>query len=292
MPIQKTANRFCCVDDGVPDTTISLLKKACESRDVSFHHIDAPEFDYQEERVLGPGDLLYRPAVSMAALAVEQFLWSPGVATFYARLGGVFFAPTAGPLQHQRAGLPVPRTFPVATSDRTMLASFVTRLGGYPVVLKMSGFSSGIGVMRVDSAPALLSLVDWAMAEGKFPHLCAYVPDAVHWRVTVVGNKALAAYRNQQEPDDFRTSSGEDPKDFTTDVPQALAELAVKSCISLEQELGGVDILEHPSGRLYLLESNFPCYFGTAQEVIGVDIAGAMIDHLLGKAQSLRALPG
>ena len=59
--------------------------------------------------------------------------------------------------------------------------------------------------------------------------------------------------------------------------------LAVSAVQAIRRELGGVDILEHPSGRLYLLEANFPCYFPQAQVVAGIDVAGAMVDHLLTK---------
>ena len=52
-------------------------------------------------------------------------------------------------------------------------------------------------------------------------------------------------------------------------------------------ELAGVDILQHPSGRLYLLEANFPCYFAHAQTLAGVDVAGAMVEHLMAKARGL-----
>lgn len=58
---------------------------------------------------------------------------------------------------------------------------------------------------------------------------------------------------------------------------------------ALRYEFGGVDILEHPTGRLYLLESNFPCYFATPQEVIGTDVAGAMLEYLVEKSRRLSA---
>jgi glutathione synthase/RimK-type ligase-like ATP-grasp enzyme len=48
-------------------------------------------------------------------------------------------------------------------------------------------------------------------------------------------------------------------------------------------EFGGVDILER-DGSSYLLESNFPCYYPHAQQIAGIDVAGAMVDHLLRKA--------
>lgn len=275
--------RFFCVDDEVPESTISLLQGACAARNVSFHHIDARRFDFNEERRLTAGDLLYRPAVSTAAMTVEQFLFAPGVATFYTREDGVFFAPTGGPLHLQRAGLPVPLTFPLCSSDRSLLDAWVQRLGGYPVVLKVHGYSGGLGVLRVDSPEALYSVSDFLVAEGKSPHLSAFVDRAVHWRVTVVGDRAVSAYRNVTLANDFRTAASDDPADYSPKVPASLESLAVAACEVFAHELGGVDILEHPSGRHYVLEANFPCYFGTAQEVAGIDVAGAMLEHLLRK---------
>ena len=57
--------------------------------------------------------------------------------------------------------------------------------------------------MRVDGLAALYSLVDYLVAQGTAMLLIAYVPDATHWRVVVVGNGAVAAYRNQVADGDF-----------------------------------------------------------------------------------------
>jgi len=38
---------------------------------------------------------------------------------------------------------------------------------------------------------------------------------------------------------------------------------------------------------LYVLESNFPFYTPHAQVIGGIDVTGAMIDHLLRKAKTL-----
>ena len=45
-----------------------------------------------------------------------------------------------------------------------------------------------------------------------------------------------------------------------------------------------VDVLEHPSGRLYLLEANSPCYFPQAEEY-GADVAGALLEYLLSQRE-------
>ena len=66
-----------------------------------------------------------------------------------------------------------------------------------------------------------------------------------------------------------------------------MREIAVDSAKVLRLEFAGVDLLEHPSGRIYLLASNFPCYFAQAQQVAGVDVAGAMIEHLAAKGRRI-----
>lgn len=280
---------FCCVNDNVPTETTALLQAACVSRGVDYLEIDARFFNYDPEKILSRGDLLFRPAVSLAAIRVELFLYRDGVATF--RTGAqddIYFDCSYWPLLLARAGVPIPRTIPCATTQRDLLRGYVDRLGGFPIVVKCLGGSGGIGVMRVESFPALFSLTDYLLAQGVSPLLCTYIEDATHWRVIVVGNHAIAAYRNLLEIDDFRTYAGTDPADYHQAVPPMIAEVAIQAVHALRLEHGGVDILEHKSGRVYVLEVNYPCYFPPAQQVLGIDIAGTMLDHLLVKALTLK----
>ena len=277
-----------CVNDGVPQLTVSLLREACAVREVTFHEIDAPSFAFDRDAGLAAGDILYRPAASSAAGRVEQFLWHDKVASFHADPLGPFFGTYAYPLLFRHAGLPTPRTLPVVSSGREGLKAAVAAVGGFPAVIKLMGFEGGVGAIRVDSLPALYSSVDFLLASGQQPFLCAYIDGAVHWRATVVGDQVVAAYRNTPLADDFRTFGGEDPEDFTVSPDPAIADLAVRATRALRVEFAGVDILQHPSGRLYLLEANFPCYFAHAQAVAGIDVAGAMVEHLVGKARGMR----
>jgi glutathione synthase/RimK-type ligase-like ATP-grasp enzyme len=189
------------------------------------------------------------------------------------------------PLVLQRAGVPVPRTIFCATADRAVLRGYVERLGGFPVVVKFLGRSRGIGVLRADSHAALFSLLDFALDQGASPLLCSYIAGAVHWRVVVIGGRAVAAYRNQNEEDDFRTYASDDVHDYTAQVAPRLGRIAVRATQALGLEMGGVDVLEDPAGRRYVLEVNFPCFFAQAQLVAGVDVAGMMVDYLLAKAE-------
>jgi glutathione synthase/RimK-type ligase-like ATP-grasp enzyme len=164
----------------------------------------------------------------------------------------------------------------------------VKRLGGFPLVLKVLGYCGGIGTMRVDSFAALFSSVDYILAQGVNPLLASYIEDAIHWRLTVVGTDVVAGYRNTPRPDDFRTSSSKSQSDYFVDLPDHLRKMATEAVRAIRLEFGGVDILEHPSGRLYLLEVNFPCNFARAEEVAGINVTGRMVDYLVEKARSRR----
>jgi glutathione synthase/RimK-type ligase-like ATP-grasp enzyme len=188
------------------------------------------------------------------------------------------------PLLFERTGLPIPQTIYAASADRTMLRRGVDWLGGFPVIVKWLGRSRGIGVLRVDSFPALFSLMDYAAAGSVPPLLCQYIADAIHFRLVVIGRQVVVGYRNAQEPDDFRSYGSEDVADYIIPIDPGMADLAVRATDALQIEMAGVDILRSPDGKLYLLEANFPCYFAQAQYAIGVDVAGMMINYLLTKA--------
>ncbi len=277
------APKFYCVNDSVPAETTRLLEQACRRRRVDYHEIETATFDFNPKRRLKPGDLLYTPAVAPAAGCVQQFLWTEGVVTFFTDPNLMFYDCLNYPLLFERAELPGPRTFPLTTNQRPLLRSLVKRIGGLPAIIKVPGWSNGIGVIRVDSAAALFSVVDCLLAQRSQPSLCEYIPGALHWRVIVIGDRAVACYRNPLIPEDFRSHVTENKKDYFIQVPEALAKIAVKAVHTLRLEFGGVDILQTRTGKHYLLETNFPCYFPQAQKVAGIDIAGMMLDHLLAK---------
>jgi glutathione synthase/RimK-type ligase-like ATP-grasp enzyme len=144
--------------------------------------------------------------------------------------------------------------------------------------------------MRVDSMPALRSLVDHLVrGEGRVPMLSAYVPDAVHHRVVVVGERAVASYENPIEDGDFRSSPSDDRADYRAEVPRDLAEPAIAAVRALRLLFGGVDLLRHASGRVYVLEANFPCFFPQATLGGGLDVAGPMVDFLAARARAMLA---
>ncbi|MCX6598875.1 MAG: hypothetical protein NTV70_21180 [Acidobacteria bacterium] len=280
--------RLVCINDRVPPETPGLLSTACRKRGVEYLELDALAFDFDPARICEPGDMLFRPAVSGAAMRVEQFVTAPDTATFYRDSMGCFFPPTGSQMLFARQGIDVPRFVYLHHAGRDFIRHWVEQLGGFPVVAKVGGWSRGVGVVRLDSMAGLFSFVDYALANGHQPMLMSFIADAEHWRVVVVGERAVAAYRNTTDTDDFRTYAEDRPEAFVEAPPEAV-RLACQAVAAERLEFGGVDVLMHPSGRGYVLESNFPCYFAHAQLVAGIDIAGAMVEHLQEKARRLTA---
>ncbi len=275
---------FYCVNDCVPRESVEYLEQACSTRNIPFTEIDAALFDPDLDRKCNRGDLLFRPAISFRAIRAEQSLYDEGVATFYADPEGPLFTCANQNLAFTRVGLPLPRYYTCLDFVPEVLLEKVNYLGGFPIVVKILGGSSGIGVIRVDSPPAMLSLVEYLIAQGQTPILSTYIEDAIHWRLVVVGNKAIAAYQNPKLDDDFRTFGSTDTADITNKPDERLELIAVNAVHALRLEFGGVDLLLHESGRIYLLEANFPCYFAHAQIHGGIDVAGEMVDYLLRKS--------
>jgi hypothetical protein len=282
--------RFVCIDDDVPPETFGLLKGACEERNVAFEVVDAPGFDYLPERRLEPGNLLYNPATSHRSETVERHLYVPGVVDMRDDPLGPFSMVGGAPELFVRAGLPTPRFFYVGAVTAEYIRGLVSDLGGFPVVVKVPGGSSGVGVMRADALPSLLSLLEFLVSKGALPLMSSYIEPARVWRVIVVGSNAVAACKNPITEGDFRSGQSERPEDYSRDVLPDLASLAVDAVAALRLQFGGVDVVEHHSGRLYLLEANFPCYFAPAQQVAGIDVAGALVDFLLEKRRRMGAM--
>ena len=257
------------------------LAAACHAQRVELIEVNVETFDHLEAPALEDGAMLYRTATSHAACVVEQTLAHAGVATFYAHPLGAHLIHDNQALLLARCGVPTPRAVFSITDDRATLRETVAHLGGFPVILKVPGRSLGVGVMRLTDWPTLFSVVDQVYAsQGPYATLMSCIEPAAHWRVIVIGEYTYA-YLNPVREDDFRTYvDEEDQMLFTTPAPVEVIEAARDACAILGFHMGGVDVLWHDSGRAYVLEVNFPCYFGHPYDAVGEDIAAKMLEHL------------
>ena len=271
------------VDDGVPSSTIELLLEAARRRALTTEVVRAADPAASRLSPLAAGTLLYRPAVSRAARRAERRLIGPGVISFYASPDGPFFDRGDPIAAYLREGLPTVPDVRITTRRRQTLEEAVDTLGGFPLVVKVPGGEGGVGVLQVDSRPALFSLVDFLLAHGHSVQLQQFIPDGQHVRAVVVGNSVVTAYRNIIDPDDFRTSPSRDIADYHLALSPALSQIAVNATHLTGVEFAGVDLLLDCHGTPYVLEANFPCFHAQAERVAGAPVSAAMIDYLMAK---------
>lgn len=273
---------FVVVDDG-PNALSDDLVAAARARGLACVLVDASGVDPLDLPQLGAGDLLVRVGGSHRAMLAEQLLCGPEVATLYADPLGPHRLWDTAPLLLARHGVPVPRATYALPRTEAELRRAVEALGGLPIVLKRPGHSLGNGVMRLDTWTSLVSVVDAFRIDGDQLTLMAYIHPAVHWRVIVVDGAVAAAYRNAPRGDGFRTWVDEaDAEAFSTPPPPRAADAAIRATAALGLRAAGVDVLVHESGEVVVLEANLPFWFAHCKRAGGVDVAGCLVDALLG----------
>jgi RimK family alpha-L-glutamate ligase len=185
----------------------------------------------------------------------------------------------------QEAGLPTPETVVCEGVGDAMAA--VRAMGD--VIVKPIFGSMGHGMVRVsDPDVAFRVLRSLQQVRAVF-----YVQRAVDHggrdvRVFVVGGTVLGAIERRAPDGEWRTnvSGGGSARPF--DLPPAWAELALRAAAAVGADYAGVDLLPSREGAVFVLEVNgIPGWHGL-QQATGLDVAGAIVEHLLGRVPALR----
>jgi glutathione synthase/RimK-type ligase-like ATP-grasp enzyme len=138
--------------------------------------------------------------------------------------------------------------------------------------------------MRLDSLPALRSVLDYVSNGSSDFVLRKYISNARHLRIIVIGSEVKDVIEYKSQSGDFRTNAVATPQvEVVKDLPGDIAASAVSSVHELGLEFGGIDVLVDENGDYHIAEVNFPCNFARNQANTGADIAGMIIDYLLKK---------
>jgi [lysine-biosynthesis-protein LysW]---L-2-aminoadipate ligase len=181
----------------------------------------------------------------------------------------------------QQAGLPIPRTI-VAFDPETAIRA-IEELG-YPVVLKPVFGSWGRLLACVNDRMAAEAILEHKATLGGPTHSVFYIQEYVDKpgrdiRVMVVGDRVIYAMYRYAEHWITNTARGGNAQ------PCPLTPTLVSLSIGAAQAVGGgivaVDLLETADGRLLVNEVNHTPEFHGALETTEVDIAGAMVDHVI-----------
>jgi RimK family alpha-L-glutamate ligase len=175
------------------------------------------------------------------------------------------------------AGLLVPETVVCERVEDAMAA--VRAMGD--VVIKPIFGSLGHGMVRVSDPDTALRVVR-ALDQIRSVF---YVQRAIEHggrdlRVFVVGGRVLGTIERRAPAGEWRTNVAIGGSATAVDIPPAVEEVALRAAAAVGADYAGVDILPARDGSLYALEVNgIPGWQGL-QHATGLDVAGAIVEHL------------
>lgn len=266
--------------------TLASLLEAAKKRDLEVNVISSRTVDFFDLPTLEKGDILYRQSTTARCRQIERSIVRDDTAHFYTDVIQSLGKRASSYFYNKRAGLPVIKTIPVLPTVESDINKTVEYLGGLPLIVKVMGGSSGVGVMRADSLESLKSILDYVRGLKDVVLLREFVPHEYYGRLIVVGDKVVASHRAFNMPDEFRTNAHGNIEENKESIvfSDEIQKVAVSAVHSLGVEFGGVDLLFKSDDEYYISEVNYPCDYMWTEDYAGIDISGAMLDHLIEKA--------
>ena len=154
--------------------------------------------------------------------------------------------------------------------------------GAYPMVIKESNSSFGMGVHLAGSREEAVKLIcEYGNKECIIQEYLSY-SSGRDYRLQMVSDKCVCAMMRSNE-NDFRaniTNGGKMSEYKPTDEDLTLARNVMK-CLKLD--FAGIDIVHDKSGRAVFLEANSNAHFKNIYDLTGINAAEKMIEYIVAK---------
>ena len=160
----------------------------------------------------------------------------------------------------QRNNINTPTTVLIRHSEGAIFAA--EKLGNkYPMTLKTSVGSRGVGVMWVESAKALMGIVQLLYREDPYVDILLqeYIKTDYDVRVIVVGSEIMGAMKRPVAEGDFRSnvSQGSEPEIF--ELTELEAKESLRAAKAVDGDIVGVDFIpakNREKDEPYMIEVN------------------------------------
>jgi ribosomal protein S6--L-glutamate ligase len=166
-------------------------------------------------------------------------------------------------------------------------------LGKPPHVIKLIEGSQGNGVVLAERLSASRSVIE--AFRGLYANFLVqeFIAEAggADIRCFVVGNEVVAAMHRQAEPGEFRSNLHRGGQASRVRLTGAEKTTALRAAKVLGLEVAGVDLLRSRSGPLVLEVNSSPGLEGI-EGATGVDVAGAIVDHVVARIPPARRPSG
>ena len=181
----------------------------------------------------------------------------------------------------ERECVPQPRAT-VAFSPGTALK--VIEEIGYPVVLKPVIGSWGRLLSKINDRDSAKAILEHKSTLGSYMHSVFYVQEYVHKpgrdiRAFVIGDQTVCAiYRTSSH---WITNTARGGAGQVCPVTHELNEICMKAANAVGGGILAIDLLEHPTRGLLVLEVNHTMEFHTTVPLTKGDIPNIIVDYLL-----------
>lgn len=265
---------------------LDQLQTACEMQNIEFFALNSLTIDYSNLPKLTEKDLLYNCARGSETL--ETLLLNNEVTTFYIKNPDFIVSnpdTTKYSILHEKSNLKAPKTIFHITADRNLLRKYVDYLGGFPIIIKATGSTRGIGTIKIETWQNLISTVDYLTGTGDKFIMREFIKAKSGCRLIVLGNEVIAGADFEMNKEDFRNAVDLSQVKYTNQTyPKHINETAINATHLANVQLSGVDFLEDENEDFYLLEINLPTGFSGLINVCNVDIPYKMVEFLKEKA--------
>ena len=265
-----------------------LMQDACEALGIDFSLLDTRTVNLLDLPKVANTDMIYRSVMSKKARVMEKLLLPFSSGHIYTSIFSALSSRGGSYFHHRSSQAPVVPTVPFLPDSNDGLKDAAELLEGFPLIVKVTGGTLGVGVMRIDSLESLISVADYLRSTNVDVYLRKYIEHEFYVRAVVLGGRVIASHRTYALPGEFRTNVGDSDTQHRESfaLSDELQHEVVDAVTALELEFAGVDILFDMHGGHFITEVNSPFDFACTQEVTGVDIALGLVSFLQEKARS------
>ena len=144
----------------------------------------------------------------------------------------------------QRNDIKTPQTVLIRHSEGALFAA--EKLGNkYPMILKTSIGSQGVGVMWVESPKALVGIVQLLYREDKYVDIILqeYIKTDYDVRVIIVGGEIMGAMKRPIIDGDFRSNVSQGSEPEVHEITEMEAKESLRAAKSVDGDIVGVDFI-------------------------------------------------
>ena len=177
------------------------------------------------------------------------------------------------------AGIKVPKT--LLTNNMLLLPNMLDRVGGTPLVIKLTNSTQGIGVILTESKKNAETTIEALRKLREKFIVQQFIQEAkgADIRIFIVNGEIVASMKRQAKPGEFRSNLHRGASSVSIRITNEEAKIALKATDILGLSVAGVDLLRSHRGPL-LLEVNASPGLEGIETTSGVDIAGKIIEQI------------